>query len=276
MTSDNLAKMVSCDPALLARLLRHLAANRLLEQTNVNSFKPTAFTQALLQPVYGEWITHLYDATIPCFFARTGYQAPSDPANGVFQYTKGWEGESFNHVMGGVMANQASWLDKFPYMTLLDSKSHLPLLVDVGDNVGHDMERFRESHPETAARARALYMHSMLHDWSDEPARKILAMQREALTPGYSTLLIHNHIVSEAPAHPHTHGIRSDDDGHGGRRGKDRGEVAAAVDLESVADRYVEQSGKQKLHSLLLGPPIMLYFVCKAFFSNIKKIMSTS
>ncbi len=201
------------------------------------------------------------------------------------------------------MANQASWLDKFPHMALLDSKSHLPLLVDVGDNVGHDMERFRESHPETAARfvtcqieqrafsapsvripsgkwptipsplkpikgktspaylfrwenpplmmdvgagARAFYMHGVLHDWADEPARKILAMQREALTPGYSTLLIHNHIVSEAPAHPHTHGIRSDDDGHGGRRGKDRGEVAAAVDLESVADRYVEQSGKQK------------------------------
>lgn len=67
--------------------------------------------------------------------------------------------------MGGVMANQASWLDKFPYMTLLDSKSHLPLLVDVGDNVGHDMERFRESHPETAARllpARSSRGHSAL------------------------------------------------------------------------------------------------------------------
>ena len=67
--------------------------------------------------------------------------------------------------MGGVMANQASWLDKFPHMTLLDSKSHLPLLVDVGDNVGHDMERFRESHPETAARllpARSSRGHSAL------------------------------------------------------------------------------------------------------------------
>lgn len=37
-------------------------------------------------------------------------------------------------------------------MTLLDSKSHLPLLVDIGGNVGHDIERFKESHPETAAR----------------------------------------------------------------------------------------------------------------------------
>ncbi|KAI4114351.1 MAG: hypothetical protein LQ345_004846 [Seirophora villosa] len=44
-----------------------------------------------------------YDATIPCFFklleylARTGYQAPSDPANGVFQYTKGWECDAFDY-----------------------------------------------------------------------------------------------------------------------------------------------------------------------------------
>lgn len=51
------------------------------------------------------------------------------------------------------------------------------------------------------AGARTYYLHGVLHDWS---ARKILAMQREALTPGYSTLLIHDHIASEALAHPHT------------------------------------------------------------------------
>lgn len=43
----------------------------------------------------------------------------------------------------------------------------------------------------------------MLHDWSDEPARKILEMQKEAMTPGYSTLLIHDHIAPDALAHPH-------------------------------------------------------------------------
>lgn len=47
-------------------------------------------------------------------------------------------------------------------------------------------------------------MHGVLHDWSDEPARKILEMQRDALTPGYSKLLIHDHIAPETVAHPHT------------------------------------------------------------------------
>lgn len=46
-------------------------------------------------------------------------------------------------------------------------------------------------------------MHGVLHDWSDEPARKILEMQKSALKPGYSTLLVHDHVVAQKLAHPH-------------------------------------------------------------------------
>lgn len=143
----------------------------MLQETSIGVFKPTEFTRALLQPVFGEWINYLYDAMIPCFYkmpeylARTGYKNVTDPVDGVFQYTKGWkgdlfqyydanprEGKSFNNVMGGVMAHQAGWLDIFPHNTLLESDTSQPLLVDIGGNVGHDMERFRQAHPETAAR----------------------------------------------------------------------------------------------------------------------------
>lgn len=259
MTREQLAAMVSCDPNLLFRLLRHLAANHVLQETSIGVFKPTKLSISFTQSVFGEWINHLYDATIPCFFkmpmylAQNGYKNPLDPSNGVFQYAKGWkgdmfhyyeshpvEGESFNHVMGGVMANQAGWVDIFPHNAILesDSDSESPLVVDVGGNIGHDMEKFRQLHPETASRlyledrpevvkhslcpepvnkigydffmpqpikgARAYYMHGVLHDWSDEPARKILEMQRAAMKPGYSKLLIHDHIAPEALAHPHT------------------------------------------------------------------------
>lgn len=47
-------------------------------------------------------------------------------------------------------------------------------------------------------------MHGVLHDWSDDPAHKILEMQKGAMTPGYSTILIHDHIAPKALAHPHT------------------------------------------------------------------------
>lgn len=42
-----------------ARLLRHLAANNMLEETSSDVFKPTAFSQSLVQPVFGEWINYL-------------------------------------------------------------------------------------------------------------------------------------------------------------------------------------------------------------------------
>ena len=108
---------------------------------------------------------------MPEYLAQTGYVNPTDPADGIFQYTKKFkgnlfdyykanpqEGKSFNSVMGGVMAHQASWLTIYPHETLLHSSSetssaNVPvILVDVGGNVGHDLERFRLLYPGLAER----------------------------------------------------------------------------------------------------------------------------
>lgn len=103
---------------------------------------------------------------MPEYLGETGYSNPTNPDNGIFQHTKGskgnlfdyfnehpQEGKSFNHVMGGVMAHQASWLTIYPHETLVESASEgTPILVDVGGNVGHDLERFRLMHPDVAER----------------------------------------------------------------------------------------------------------------------------
>ncbi|KAL7928632.1 S-adenosyl-L-methionine-dependent methyltransferase [Trichoderma chlorosporum] len=256
-SSDALAELVGCDKQLFSRILRHLSVNHVIEEVSASVYKPTTFSLALLQPVFGEWINYLYDAAIPCFLRmpeylqKTNYQTPVDPDDGVFQYAKDFkgdlfkyyaenprEGASFNHVMGGVMANQASWVNIIPAETFINgSDPAQPLVVDVGGNVGHDIEKFRKVFPETASRlyledrpgvialstvpepvnklahdffqpqpikgSRVYYMHGVLHDWADEPARKILENLRDALKPGYSKLLIHDHIVPETSAHPH-------------------------------------------------------------------------
>jgi hypothetical protein len=50
------------------------------------------------------------------------------------------------------MANQAGWLDIFLHERILEtSHEDTPLVVDIGGNIGHDMERFRQAHSETAS-----------------------------------------------------------------------------------------------------------------------------
>ncbi|KGO46621.1 O-methyltransferase, family 2 [Penicillium expansum] len=187
----------------------------------------------------------------PEYLKKTGYANVTDPEDGVFQYTKDYkgdlfayyndnprEGASFNHVMGGVMADQATWLDIIPPESFLNGVDpSQPLVVDVGGNIGHDIEKFRQVYPDTAAQlyledrpavielskcpdpvnkiphdffqeqpikgSRIYYMHCVLHDWSDEPANRILNALQSALKPGYSKLLIHDHVVPDTMAHPH-------------------------------------------------------------------------
>ncbi|KAK8124333.1 S-adenosyl-L-methionine-dependent methyltransferase [Apiospora kogelbergensis] len=256
-TAATLAEMTSCDPALLSRMLRHLAATNLLEEVS-GAYRQTTFTKSLVEPVFGAWIDYLYDATMPCFYKmpeylmQAGYKNPADPNNGIFQYTKDFkgslfdyydknlkEGATFNNMMGGVMAKQAGMLDIYPYERLADSlpnDSDTPLLVDVGGNVGHDINKLLAHQPEACRRlvlqdrpdvvqlakcppsvrvlahdfftpqpvrgARAYYLHGVIHDWSDEPSRRILAHLRDAMRPGYSRLLIHDHVLPSERPHP--------------------------------------------------------------------------
>lgn len=44
-------------------------------------------------------------------------------------------------------------------------------------------------------------MHSVLHDWPDDTCRKILANVTEAMRPGYSRLLINEHVIPDKNAH---------------------------------------------------------------------------
>ena len=57
--------------------------------------------------------------------------------------------------------------------------------------------------PVERSGAKAYYMHGVLHDWPDASALRILENQKSAMRPGYSRLLIHDHVVGRALDHPH-------------------------------------------------------------------------
>ncbi|KKK23147.1 hypothetical protein AOCH_002289 [Aspergillus ochraceoroseus] len=110
------------------------------------------------------------------------------------------------------------------------------LLVDIGGGKGHDLEEFRRKHPtapgglilqelpvvideiqgsiaptftpmvydffteQPIKGARAYFLHSILHNWSDESCRKILARVTAAMEPGYSKLLVNEIVIANTGA----------------------------------------------------------------------------
>ncbi|KAL4887226.1 S-adenosyl-L-methionine-dependent methyltransferase [Aspergillus karnatakaensis] len=110
------------------------------------------------------------------------------------------------------------------------------LLVDVGGSFGHDLSDFRRKWPSVPGRlilqdlpevvssvkdlhpsidvtahdffkeqpvkgARAYYMHSVLHDWPDNIASKILANLVAAMKPGNSKILINENVIPDTGAY---------------------------------------------------------------------------
>ncbi|KAK2055847.1 O-methyltransferase [Colletotrichum caudatum] len=149
--------------------------------------------------------------------------------------------EAFNVSQRTSTSMLARWTSIYPSDALVnEGDPQLPLLVDVGGSIGQDVQNFLELHPRTASRvyledlpaviadenstlvhgvnrvpydfftpqpikhARAYYLHHIIHDWPDEQARKILEMQKVAMKPGYSRLLLHDYILRDnGPDHPH-------------------------------------------------------------------------
>lgn len=111
------------------------------------------------------------------------------------------------------------------------------LLVDVGGGLGHDLQDLRKRYPGIPGKlvlqdraevvseisttttdqtfqaishdfftpqpvkgARAYYLHSVLHDWSDDDCVKILEALKPALKEGYSTVLINELVVPSQKA----------------------------------------------------------------------------
>ncbi|KAF9869942.1 hypothetical protein CkaCkLH20_12551 [Colletotrichum karsti] len=176
---------------------------------------------------------------------KTMFDSAFGYEGGLFKYLQEnpEKGQAFNILQKTSTSSHTRWTEIFPPHILLDSDPTLPLLVDVGGSIGQDIQAFYEKHPETASRlyledipsviadenssvvkginkltynffkpqpikhARAYYMHHILHDWPDQTVLKILEMQKSAMKPGYSKLLIHDHIIDDdKPPHPHAAG----------------------------------------------------------------------
>jgi hypothetical protein len=116
-------------------------------------------------------------------------------------------GGSFGHDIG-------EFHRKFPYAPGRLILQDLPVVIDQITSLDSNIERmkydffteqpikgrrfpfrFDQSFLTGSLGARAYYVHSVLHDWSDETCLQILDQVKTAMKPGYSKLLINENVI---------------------------------------------------------------------------------
>lgn len=142
---------------------------------------------------------------------------------------------NFNHFMSGSLAMRADWFQKFDAESIILAGADMndpeaTLLVDVAGGEGHDVEAFSKAFPDAPGKlvlqdlppvitnikrlddriirqahdmfseqpirgARAYYMRNIYHDWPDHRCVQIMKRIAEAMTRGYSKLLIFEWIL---------------------------------------------------------------------------------
>ncbi|KAK6223418.1 hypothetical protein LQW54_000536 [Pestalotiopsis sp. IQ-011] len=227
LSAEHIAEKASANPILVSRMLKHLAAMHVIGK-NEKRFTSTPLSTALTEPIYRNGIIYTYDVAGPSFRhlpeypKSTGFALPTDLADGPFQAAHKTQLPFF------------AWLDQNPpylevfsnYMDRLgkvyDPQRSKVLLVDVGGGIGHDLQELKSKHPDLPGKlvlqdqpqviatvpdaggpikhARAYYLHSVLHDWSDDDCVKILEHLKPAMKPGYSTVLVNELVVPDCNA----------------------------------------------------------------------------
>jgi hypothetical protein len=169
MSLKILAKETGADSLLLGRLLRYLAAIRMLTETGRDEFAANNSTRAFSDPrVEGamNYTFHVSGPTyqaLPGFLKETGYQ---NHTAGKFAWHKGanteldffpWAQRNpevlgwFQQLMS--VPREGDWLDVVSFPVTTDTKSHeRPVFVDVGGGFGHQCARLTNRYPELEGR----------------------------------------------------------------------------------------------------------------------------
>ncbi|KAK8131372.1 O-methyltransferase [Apiospora sp. TS-2023a] len=161
------------EPALVGRMLRHLAAMGTVREMGPDAFAPTPFTRALTREDFRDSVMYIQDDYQPClsqwpdFFRANGYAAPASSLDTPFTHTNGCEGrlnmfeffgthaprmgKRFAGMMGVWSRDRPKWFEEGYYPVrerLVEGASRggdEVFLVDVGGGSGHDLQQLLES-----------------------------------------------------------------------------------------------------------------------------------
>ncbi|KAH6872037.1 O-methyltransferase-domain-containing protein [Thelonectria olida] len=173
---QELATVLSIEPALLSRLMRHLGALGYVTETGENEYKPTNYSKALSLDIIGNGYIAMLSGTSSAvllfheYARKRGYKNPdnasdtslmmtSDTNLDVFSWLRSLGyGAHFNDHMAGYRHGRTPWMvpSVYPVEARLvkgaDTSCDAPFLVDIGGNRGHDLKEFHKYHPSTPGR----------------------------------------------------------------------------------------------------------------------------
>ncbi|PHH66063.1 hypothetical protein CDD81_588 [Ophiocordyceps australis] len=167
LSSAQLAKPTAADPRLVARIVRYLAANRLVAQVAPDQFTAQQTTHTLADPRIQGPMRFFHAVSNPAFHAlpdflqETGYQNKSETCAfqrglktdlGLFPWLKQHPDllKDFQSLMG--VPKEGNCLNVISLDASVSSEHRGPILVDIGGNTGQQAGNILAKHPELAGR----------------------------------------------------------------------------------------------------------------------------
>ncbi|BCS20287.1 uncharacterized protein APUU_20719A [Aspergillus puulaauensis] len=172
-----LAQATGSDPALLSRLMKHLAAVGVITETGHDEYRATGFSKVLTGEKYSDAFPLMTSRftlgilALPAFLEKTNHRNPTNATDTAFQLGYKTDMGFFSHLqqepitarrfnnhMGVYAQGRARWTDPgfYPVQEQLVEGTTLGeedvLLVDVGGSFGHDLLDFRRKWPSVPGR----------------------------------------------------------------------------------------------------------------------------
>lgn len=224
---SQLAETTHVDPALLSRILKHLAAVGAITETGADSYTPAPLTAAIAQEAMYRDIAQIAFqmhqvsyAQVPKHLRETGYQNPTDPtscpfnaafktAKPYFVWSKDQPGldEMLHNALEGYVSDYRRWFDEggYPVRERLiagfeergGGGEEGVMLVDIGGGRGRDICAFREEFPDAPGRLVLQDMENVVAPVRDSLPKGVEGMGYDFYTTqpikGKCPLLLHFH-----------------------------------------------------------------------------------
>lgn len=187
---DALAAATSAEPALLKRIVRYLAARKVLidDAEAPGLYHATHTSEALATREGSSGIRYAYNVALPAileapkFLKNSGYRTPTDGRNGIFQQIHGLRdleifeyfqlpdnkhlAEDFNMLMKFTTSGRGAFWDVCDMGSLLrrrgSAASSTHLLVDIGGGTGTDAASFRAHYAQTPGTVELQELHGVI------------------------------------------------------------------------------------------------------------------